>query len=474
MNDNTILVPGRFAVIHPGHIRLFRHANTLAKKVIVALDISEISTEEIQWRSGALKGIPYVNQVVHYKGSLNVLISELKPRYLLRGTEFQDSYFPEVELLNKYGGELVFSSGTYFYNSDDQITFRKNKGVIQKKTIPSFQERNGFQMNDMLQIISQFANKKILVIGDSIVDEIIMCHPLGMSQEEPSVVVTPIENKKFVGGAAIVASHAATMGAVTSFVSIRGSDEAGDWLENELSHLGVEKYFVIEEHRKTTLKTRFRSGKHTLFRLTNVSPESISVNTRQDILKIISEKIKNLDAIIFSDFSYGLLDKELSLAIIEIANKHGVFTAADSQTSSQIGDLSKFKGVDLITPTEKEARNELKDENSGLIQIVEKLRRSIICKYVILKLGSDGVLLHGLDSAGNLLRTDRLEALNDSPIDVSGAGDSILASSTLSLAVEKNIYKAGLIGSIAAAIQVSRIGNIPIDIDELREEIINL
>ena len=72
MNENTILVPGRFAVIHPGHIRLFRHASTLAKRVIVALDISDISTEEIQWRSGALKGIPYVNQVVHYLSLIHI------------------------------------------------------------------------------------------------------------------------------------------------------------------------------------------------------------------------------------------------------------------------------------------------------------------------------------------------------------------------------------------------------------------
>jgi rfaE bifunctional protein kinase chain/domain len=264
------------------------------------------------------------------------------------------------------------------------------------------------------------------------------------------------------------------MGAKTTLVSIRGKDGAGDWIENELSQIGVEEFFVTESHRRTTLKTRFRSGQHTLFRLTNVSTDLIAGVTRRKILDKMLEKIETLDAIIFSDFSYGLFDRELTSEIIEIAKKHKVFTAADSQTSSQIGDLSKFKGVDLITPTEKEARNELKDENSGLVQIAEDLRNYMNCKSIILKLGADGILLHGKETFGEILKTDKVEALNSSPVDVSGAGDSLLASATLSLIVDNNLYKAGLIGSIAAAIQVSRTGNVPISLDELRDEIIKL
>jgi sugar/nucleoside kinase (ribokinase family) len=96
------------------------------------------------------------------------------------------------------------------------------------------------------------------------------------------------------------------------------------------------------------------------------------------------------------------------------------------------------------------------------------------CKSIILKLGADGILLHGKETFGEILKTDKVEALNSSPVDVSGAGDSLLASATLSLIVDNNLYKAGLIGSIAAAIQVSRTGNVPISLDELRDEIIKL
>jgi bifunctional ADP-heptose synthase (sugar kinase/adenylyltransferase) len=188
----------------------------------------------------------------------------------------------------------------------------------------------------------------------------------------------------------------------------------------------------------------------------------------------VEQEISNLHAIIFSDFSYGFFDQDLTKSIIQLARKHSVFTSADSQTSSQIGDLTKFVGVDLVTPTEKEARHELRDERSGLVQIAEGVQKKLECKNVLLKLGSDGVLLHGINANGKVLRTDRVDALNGSPVDVSGAGDSLLAGATLAMISGASIYGAALIGSIAAAVQVSRVGNTPITIDEIQQGIINL
>jgi len=82
---------------------------------------------------------------------------------------------------------------------------------------------------------------------------------------------------------------------------------------------------------------------------------------------------------------------------------------------------------------------------------------------ILLKLGSDGVLLHGTDSQGKVMATDAIPSLNPNPVDTSGAGDSMLAAASLSLAIERNLSKAGLLGSITAAVQISRTGNIPIE-----------
>jgi rfaE bifunctional protein kinase chain/domain len=415
-----------------------------------------------------------VSSVVTYQDNLRSLIEQIKPRFILKGNEFQNSDFPELGLLQSYGGELIFGSGSQYFSAEDEIRMNHQSGVLKKSRVSDYLERNGISTNELLTFTNSFSKKKILVLGDSIVDEIVMCHPLGMSQEEPSVVVTPIDSMKFIGGAAIVASHCASMGAKTSFISVRGEDAAGEWLDHELSKAGVEVSFYIDEHRKTTLKKRFRSGRQTLFRLTDVTTRSVKSNLKREILDQIRSQIKDLDAIILSDFSYGFFDKNFAQSIIKTASEKNIIIAADSQTSSQVGDLSRFSGVTMVTPTEKEARLELKDEESGLVQISEKLSEELNCQYVLLKLGSDGLLLYGRGPDGTILRTDRIEALNDSPSDVSGAGDSLLACATLALTVSDEMYTAAMLGSIASAIQVSRIGNIPLSIEELQNEIINI
>ena len=131
--------------------------------------------------------------------------------------------------------------------------------------------------------------------------------------------------------------------------------------------------------------------------------------------------------------------------------------------------VSKFASSDLITSTEKEARLELKDENSGLVILAEKLRSSLRTRNLLLKLGGDGVIIHGIDQTGDLVKTDQVPALNDAIVDTSGAGDSLLAMATLCLASGANIYEAALLGSVVAAFQVGRTGNIPISKSQLSE-----
>ena len=141
--------------------------------------------------------------------------------------------------------------------------------------------------------------------------------------------------------------------------------------------------------------------------------------------------------------------------------------AADSQSSSQFGDIARFKGMDLITPTEHEARISTKNYDDGLVTMIDKLRALSKAKNIILKLGAEGSLIHTRILKRNNLLTDRISTLNSSPQDVMGAGDAMLTASTLALKVGANIWEASLIGSIAAAIQVGIRGNTPLKLDEI-------
>jgi bifunctional ADP-heptose synthase (sugar kinase/adenylyltransferase) len=127
--------------------------------------------------------------------------------------------------------------------------------------------------------------------------------------------------------------------------------------------------------------------------------------------------------------------------------------------------------MDLITPTEREARISTRNREDGLVVLAEQLRLESSSLNVLLKLGEEGLLIHSVSGKGDGWFTDRVDALNTSPKDVAGAGDSLLIVSAMTLASGGSIWEAALLGSLAAAVQVGRVGNKPIRTEELLREL---
>jgi bifunctional ADP-heptose synthase (sugar kinase/adenylyltransferase) len=144
---------------------------------------------------------------------------------------------------------------------------------------------------------------------------------------------------------------------------------------------------------------------------------------------------------------------------------------ADSQSSSQLGDICQFKNVNIMTPTEHEARIGLQDTKSGIALIAEKLIEHTNAENVIITLGPEGILIRPQLSHGEL-SYDNLPSFNHSPVDVSGAGDCLLISTSMARCVGATIWESALIGSIAAGIQIAKLGNRPITIEEVLSKIL--
>ena len=291
-----------------------------------------------------------------------------------------------------------------------------------------------------------------------------------MSQEDTSLVVTPFDNKLFVGGAGIVAIHAAGLGAKVNFFSISGKDSYNKFANKQLREHKVKSKIFIDDSRPTTNKTRYRSNEKTLLRVSNLHQVSISKLLQKKILNSVKKIIRKTDLLVFSDFNYGCLPQPLVNQITSLCKKSGTMIVADSQSSSQTGNICRFKGMDLITPTEREARISTRNYEDGLIVLASHLRKESSAKNSFIKLGAEGLLIH-TDKKNHKIHTDKIAALNSSPIDFVGAGDSMLISSAMVMAVGGSIWDAALIGSIASAIQVSRFGNSPIKLNDLLREI---
>jgi bifunctional ADP-heptose synthase (sugar kinase/adenylyltransferase) len=208
-----------------------------------------------------------------------------------------------------------------------------------------------------------------------------------------------------------------------------------------------------------------------MLRVSHLHQNAISIEIQERIYRYLLGIIDKINLLVFSDFNYGCLPQTLVDRIILLANSHNVFLAADSQSSSQIGDIARFKNMNLITPTETEARISTRDKEDGLIIMAEKLKSISNPKSILLKLGENGLLVHTSIDNQTEWQTDKIDALNPFPKDVSGAGDSLLITSAMASACGANIWESAVLGSLAAAIQVGRVGNIPLQLNELKEQL---
>lgn len=473
----VVFVSGNFNVLHPGHLRLFRFAREYGDKLIVAVASDKIAGNAAHvpesLRLECVQSNSWVDEAFIVDEPITDLIARLQPGIVVKGKEHEARFNTEAAVVEQYGGRLLFSSGETVFSSLELIRKEFYEFDPRLITLPyDYLARHDIESARLIELLQNFSKLKLCVLGDLIVDEYITCQPLGMSQEDPTIVVTPIDSTRFIGGAGIVAAHAAGLGATVHFLSVTGADATREFALDSLTKSGVQVHLLEDDSRPTTLKQRFRCKGKTLLRVSHLHQGAISVALQNQILTELEQALDGADLLVFSDFNYGCLPQILVDKAISMAKIRNVRIVADSQTSSQVGNISRFRGMDLITPTEHEARISTRNHEDGLVILAEALRQQSTAQNILLKLGEEGLLIHTSDGSGDSWLTDRIGALNSSPKDVAGAGDSLLIASAMTLASGGNIWEAACLGSLAAAIQVGRVGNTPIRTNELLQELI--
>jgi len=473
--SRVVFVSGNFNIIHPGHLRLLKYASECGDFLVVGVraDGNGDSLLHESHRLDGVKANSYVNYSFILHDKPEIFIEHLKPAVVVKGSEHEGEVNPESKALQLYGGKLLFSSGEVRFSSLDLLKdeFRHlNYSTISQSH--DYLERHELTIKSLGELLDRMSGLNVLVVGDLIVDEYITCDPLGMSQEDPTIVVTPVMNERFVGGAGIVAAHASRLGAGVNYYSIVGQDASAKYVKNQLEAYGVTSHLYLDENRPTSLKQRFRANGKTLLRVNHLRQTPIDSNIQKMIYSDVISVLDEADLLIFSDFNYGCLPQSLVDDLISACRKKDVMMVADSQSSSQIGDVSRFTGMELLTPTEREARLALKSFSDGLVILSEALRSRAEANNILLTLGAEGMLIHAASTTSDSgFVVDRLPALNTAPQDVSGAGDSLLTCTSMAMAAGGDIWASAYLGALGAACQVGRTGNIPLDPAELHTEL---
>jgi len=171
-----------------------------------------------------------------------------------------------------------------------------------------------------------------------------------------------------------------------------------------------------------------------------------------------------------SDFRHGVFNRRTIPKLIE-AIPAGSYRVADSQVASRWGNITEFRGFDLITPNEREARFALADQDSGIRPLASALYDAAACKLLILKLGDRGVLTCRGEQHEKLDSFLVVDSFVDKLVDAVGAGDALLAYSTLAMLTDCNPVVATILGSMAAACECEEDGNVPVTPDSVRKKI---
>lgn len=473
-DQRIVFVSGNFNIVHPGHLRLLRFAAECGHFMVVGVNANETSgvlvTAEL--RLEGVKAVNFVDYAFMLSAPVEDLIRQLKPSIVCKGKEHELRSNPEQDAVDSYGGKLLFSSGDMRFSSIDLLKREMAGSPVPSILQPTgFPESHGFTMQSLREIIDRLKDLRVMVLGDLIIDEYIICDALGMSQEDPTLVVSPIQEKRFLGGAGIVASHASGLGATVRYFTVSGNDTSAIFARERLHDYGVDAVIHVDTSRPTTLKQRYRAADKTLLRVSRLRMHDIDQQLSDDLLASVKSGLPDTDLVIFADFNYGSLPQGLVDAVTQECARRQVLMVADSQSSSQIGDLSRFKGMMLLTPTEREARLAVRDFQSGLVVLAEKLREKSHAESIIMTLGKEGSIGHAASAESDEWLTDRIPSMNIAPRDPAGAGDSLLACASMAMAVGADLWQGMYLGSIAAACQVSRVGNTPLSPAEILFEL---
>ena len=263
-NKIKIFVSGNFNVLHPGHINLLKFAKGLGSELIVGLISTKIAKlddlNSDSARLETLKSINFIDKVLTIDKSIKNTLLKEKPNIIVKGKEHENETNIEEEVIEKIKAKIIFNSGSTHseYESSSENNEISNKS-LQKK----FLKTHKINSKILMGYVSKFSKLKICVIGDLIIDEYISCVPLGMSHEDPTIVLNPTDQKKFVGGAGIVAAHAANLGAEVNLISVVGNDNNRLFTKKKLDEYRVKHHLLIDSLRPTIFKQRFNTKNKT-------------------------------------------------------------------------------------------------------------------------------------------------------------------------------------------------------------------
>jgi len=402
-SQSVIMCHGAFDLVHPGHIRHLMYAKSKADILIASLTC-DAYLEKSNFRPfvpqhlramnlAALEVVDYV--IIDEKPTPVENIELLQPDLFAKGYDYSgDTIHPktqaEIDALNRYGGDVIFTPGDVMFSSSAFIDHEPPD--ISAEKLVTLMESEGLTFDALRTAVKSSAGIRVHILGDTIVDSYVHCSVIGSGTSKTPTLSTKFEQQSdFAGGAAVVAKHLRKAGAEVKFSTILGDDTDRDFIENEMSVQGIECEPLIDATRVTTRKQVFIAAGHRLLKVDKVDNRPISERSLEQFKASLGAS--GADVYVFSDYRHGIFNRS-TIPALTAGLPSGPLRVADSQVASRWGNILDFQGFDLITPNEREARFALGDQDSVVRPLSLELYKRAMCKTLILKMGDRGIMTY--------------------------------------------------------------------------------
>ncbi len=309
------------------------------------------------------------------------------------------------------------------------------------------------QAGKLKKLVDKFSGRKILVLGDIMLDEYVWGKVSRISPEAPIPVVHVQKESVMPGGAANVANNICALGGRVVLAGVIGNDGMADRMISLLKKEGVNTNLLLRDSSRPTItKTRVIAHSQQVVRIDREDSMELSAKLAADLLQRLASWIKRVEAVIISDYNKGLLTAPLVQGVIALARRYGKIILVDPKP----GNIHKFKGVTLISPNQSEA------EQAAGISVVNRASLHKAGRNILQDLGCEAVLITRGEEGMSLFEQDgpisHIPTVAQEVYDVSGAGDTVVSTLALALAAGGNFREAAVAANCAAGITVGEVG----------------
>jgi rfaE bifunctional protein kinase chain/domain/rfaE bifunctional protein nucleotidyltransferase chain/domain len=456
---------GVFDLLHIGHIRYLEQAKKLGDVLIVTLTPDQYVNKgphrpafSENLRAEVLSAINCVDYVsINEWPTASETIKLIQPDIFAKGAEFRDK--PTEELIKEKsavegsGGEVAFIEDI---TSSSSSLINKYLDIFPEEVRKYLAEFSlQFPLEEILGYIDNFRSLKVLVIGDTIIDEYQYCESIGKASKEPALVAKSLATDIFAGGILAVSNHVANFCDEIDLLTVLGTvDSREDFIkENLKSNIG--NFFLQKENTPTTIKRRFIDDYllSKYFEIYIIDDRELTDIEDQRLCNKLEEILPNYDVVLVADFGHGMLSKDA----IDLLCQNAKFLAVNTQINAGnrgFNTILKYPRADYACLNEDEFRLELRDKHGQLNQMMMQISERLGNATVTATRGSQGSLCYKRENG-----FVSVPALATKVVDRVGAGDAVFALTSLLVAQDVPMEVVGFVGNTVGALAVSIIGN---------------